>query len=57
MFIIFNQAFVLVSTAFSQIHEIGKLEERHYESSIRPELMESFVENIDPDILDIFTPK
>ncbi|XP_055309701.1 putative fatty acyl-CoA reductase CG5065 [Sitodiplosis mosellana] len=50
-------AFVLVSTAFSQPSDIGKLEEKHYETSITPELMERIIENIDEDTLDILTPK
>lgn len=51
------QAFVLVSTAYSQPNEIGKLEERHYDSIIRPELLHAYIENIDEDILDALTPK
>lgn len=51
------QAFVLVSTAYSQTVEIGKLEERYYETPIRPEVIQKFVENVDADILDALTPK
>lgn len=49
------QVFVLVSTAFS--HDFEKLQEQHYESPIRPELVQRIIETIDPDILDIITPK
>lgn len=51
------QAFVFVSTAFSQPHEIGKLEERHYESLVTLEFMQKLIDNVDEDILDILTPK
>lgn len=52
-----KQAFVLVSTAYVETTEIGKLEERHYESAIRPEILKSLIENIDEDQLDALTPK
>lgn len=59
MFPFFNQkqAFVLVSTAFSQTDDIERLEERHYETAIKPELLKKFIENVDEDTLDILTPK
>ncbi|XP_031626468.1 putative fatty acyl-CoA reductase CG5065 [Contarinia nasturtii] len=49
-------AFVLVSTAFSQVHDM-KLEEKPYKSPICPELLNRIIENVDEDILDILTPK
>lgn len=52
-----QQSFVLISTAFSQPNDIGKLEEKYYKSSITPELMERIVETVDEDTLDILTPK
>lgn len=47
----------MVSTAYSQTIEVGKLEERHYETHIRPEVLQKIVENVDADILDALTPK
>lgn len=48
---------MLVSTAYSQTVEVGKLEERHYETHIRPEELQKFIKNVDADILDALTPK
>lgn len=47
----------MVSTAYSQTLDIGRLEERRYESHIRPEELQKIVENVDADVLDALTPK
>lgn len=50
------QAFVFVSTAFSQPH--GQvIEEKYYQSFIEPVLMDRIAEKIDPDELDAISPK
>lgn len=54
--ICFAQAFVFVSTAYSQWHDMV-LEERHYESDFEPELMARIIDKIDPDQLDALSPK
>lgn len=53
---LFTQAFVFVSTAYSQTHDIH-LEERHYESEFEPALMERIINKVDPDQLDALSPK
>lgn len=56
-YISLKQAFVLVSTAFSQTNDIKYLEEKYYPSSIDPSLMERIIETTDENILDALTPK
>lgn len=46
-----------VSTAFSQPLDVGKLKEKYYPSVIEPELFGRIIKNVDPDILDILSPK
>lgn len=51
-----HQAFVYVSTAYSQTHDIV-LQEKYYKSEFEPELMERIIDKIDPDQLDALSYK